>query len=77
MTTFKSDIIESLSIVPDEDRLFEATLYRGHDTGVRTVSINMNDADVGVDVRYDLDEIRSIVATLGHLLYLAETHEDA
>lgn len=75
-TTFKSDIIESLNIVSDEDRLFEATLHRGGETGIKTISLNMNDKESGVDIRYDLDEIRSIVATLGHLLWLADNADD-
>lgn len=65
-----STYIESLCVIPDDDRLMEATLNRDN-----TISVHLEDGEVGLDVVYDLDEIRAIVATLGHLLYVADNHE--
>lgn len=66
-----SDYIESLGVIGDHDRLLEATLNRD-----RTISLHVEDSTTGVDVEYSLDEIRTIVSTLGHLLYVADNYED-
>lgn len=66
-----SEIIESLVVIGDEGCLLEATL-----SGNGEVVIHAEDDEAGVDLRYDLDQIRTIVATLGHLLYVADNHED-
>lgn len=59
-------MIESLNII-DGEQLFEATLY---DTD--QIRLNVEDGDSAVDVTYDLDEIREIVTSLSHLLWVAE-----
>lgn len=71
-SAFVSQIVESLSIVGDDDRLFEATL---HTDG--QVSINMQDAEGDAAANtYSLDEIRTIVSTLGHLVWVADNRDE-
>lgn len=66
-----SDIVKSIGVIEGEgDQLvnhFEATLYDNAE-----VVLHMEDGENGVDGTYSLDEIREIMAALGHLLWVAE-----
>lgn len=63
-----NDYIESLGVIGESDRLLEATLNGNGDE----VSMHVEDGECGIDVTYSLDEIRAIVAALGHLLWVAD-----
>lgn len=71
-SAFVSQIVESINVIADDDRLFEATL---HTDG--QISINTQDAEGdATDNTYSLDEIRTIVSTLGHLVWVADNRDE-
>lgn len=62
--------IESLNVIDDPARLFEATLK-----DAETIQIDIDDEDGSVRVAYSLDEIKAIISALGHLVWVAENTE--